>query len=641
MKVGAAAIAAMAWLALAPAAGADAPAPAARAGEPPMFAFDIASGALPPLAKRLPDVPLVVKPQRTDWSPGHYGGTLRTMMAKDRDIRFMVVYGYARLVGYDENLRIVPDLLESIDNVDDRVFTLHLRPGHKWSDGKPFTSADFKFYWDDVANNRDLSPFGLPQALKVDGHGPRFEVLDERTVRYTWDAPNPQFLPALAAPSPLYIYRPAHYLRNYHARYIGLDKANAQAVAAGSRDWIGYYQKLDEQYRFDNPALPTLEPWVNTTAMPSTRFVLVRNPYFHRVDEQGRQLPYIDRVEVRITEDKLIPAKTGSGESDLQARYLRFDDYTFLKQGEARNHYHVRLWDKALGSQLALYPNLNVADPVWRKLMRDVRFRRALSLAVNRHEINEVVYFGLARESANTVLARSPLFRPEFRAAWSKLDVAKANALLDELGLNKRNDDGVRLLPDGRPMELIVDTSGESTEETDVLELVRDSWRKVGIALYARPSQREVFRRRVYSGMSMMSIWSGLSNGIPTPEMSPAELAPTAQEQLQWPMWGQYFQNRRAGGEAPALPEAQTLVDLYREWEVAKGYAAREKIWLEMLGINADQVFTIGIVSRAPQPIVVSDALRNVPAEAVYSWDPGAYFGMYRPETFWLDTRAN
>jgi len=239
------------------------------------------------------------------------------------------------------------------------------------------------------------------------------------------------------------------------------------------------------------------------------------------------------------------------------------------------------------------------------------------------------------------VLARSPLFRPEFRAAWSKLDVAKANALLDELGLNKRNDDGVRLLPDGRPMELIVDTSGESTEETDVLELVRDSWRKVGIALYARPSQREVFRRRVYSGMSMMSIWSGLSNGIPTPEMSPAELAPTAQEQLQWPMWGQYFQNRRAGGEAPALPEAQTLVDLYREWEVAKGYAAREKIWLEMLGINADQVFTIGIVSRAPQPIVVSDALRNVPAEAVYSWDPGAYFGMYRPETFWLDTRAN
>ena len=200
---------------------------AAGAGEPPMLAAEVTAGTLPPLARRIPHPPLVVKIDRPDWKPGRYGGTLRMLMAKDRDIRMMVVYGYARLVGYDENLRIVPDLLEPVDNVDDRVFTLHLRPGHKWSDGRPFTAADFKFYWDEVANNRDLSPFGLPQALRVDGKGPRFEVIDERTVRYTWDAPNPQFLPALAAPSPLYIYRPAHYLRKFHAHYIGLDKANA------------------------------------------------------------------------------------------------------------------------------------------------------------------------------------------------------------------------------------------------------------------------------------------------------------------------------------------------------------------------------------------------------------------------------
>jgi peptide/nickel transport system substrate-binding protein len=609
---------------------------AARAEEPPLLAADVAAGNLLPLAQRLPRVPLVVKPDRAGWSPGRYGGTLRTLMAKDRDIRMMVVYGYARLVGYDEQLRIVPDILERIDNVADKVFTLHLRPGHKWSDGKPFTSADFRYYWDDVANNRELSPFGLPQALKVGNRGPRFEVLDEHTVRYTWDAPNPQFLPALAAPSPLFIYRPAHYLRKFHAHFVGLDKANALAVAAGSRNWAGLHQKLDEQYRFDNPDLPTLEPWINTTRLPSTRFVLVRNPYFHRVDAAGLQLPYIDRVIVNITDDKLIPAKTGAGDSDLQARYLRFDDYTFLKQGEERNHYRVRLWEKSLGSQLALYPNLNVDDPVWQRLMRDVRFRRALSLAVNRHEINEVVYFGLAKESANTVLVRSPLFRPEFRAAWSQHDVAAANRLLDSLGLSKRNASGLRLLPDGRPMEIIVDTSGESTEETDVLELVRDSWSRVGIALFPRPSQREVFRKRVFSGKSMMSIWSGLSNGIPTPVMSPGELAPTSQEQLQWPKWGQYYQNGGVG-EAPALPEARELVELYEQWRVATDDDTREKIWLKMLGIDSQQVFTIGIVSRAPQPIVVADKLRNVPPEGVYSWDPGAYFGMYHPDTFWID----
>ena len=609
-----------------------------RAEEPPSLAADVAAGKLPPLAQRLPRVALVFTSPRAAWTLGRYGGEVRTLMAKDRDIRMMVVYGYSRLIGYDEQLQLVPDVLQSIDNVDSRMFTLHLRPGHKWSDGHPFTSEDFRYYWEDVANNKDLSPFGLPQALLVDGKGPKFEVLNATTVRFTWAEPNPMFVPALAGPSPLYVYRPAHYLRQFHARYAGLEKANAVAAEAGSRNWAGLHQKKDEQFRFDNPDLPTLEPWINTTPLPSTRFVLVRNPYFHRVDTAGRQLPYIDRVIVGITDDKLIPAKTGAGDIDLQARYLRFDNYTFLKQGEQRNRYHVRLWEKALGSQIALYPNLNAEDPEWRKLMRDVRFRRALSLGINRHEVNEVVYFGLGRESSNTVLQRSPLFRPEFRTAWTKFDLKAANALLDAIGLTKRDDSGLRLLPDGRPMELIIDTSGESTEETDVLELIRDSWHKLGIAMFSRPSQREVFRKRVFSGKSMMSIWSGLSNGIPTPEMSPAELAPTAQEQLQWPMWGQYYEQGRKGGEAPSSPDVEELVRLFEAWRNSASVAEREKIWLRMLAINAEQVYTIGTVTRALQPVVVRDNLRNVPEEGIWSWDPGAYFGMYRPDTFWIDT---
>jgi len=610
----------------------------ARAEEPPFLAQDVTAGKLPPLAQRLPHAPLVVDVKRPGWSPGRYGGEVQTLMAKDRDIRMMVVYGYARLVGYDENLQLAPDVLASIDNVDNRVFTLHLRPGHKWSDGQPFTSADFRYYWEDVANNKDLSPFGLPQALLVQERGPKVEMIDATTIRYAWDEPNPQFLTALAAPSPLFIYRPAHYLRQFHAHYAGLAKANERAAAAGSRNWAGLHQKMDEQFRFDNPDLPTLEPWINTTRLPATRFVLVRNPYFHRVDAAGRQLPYIDRVIVNITDDKLIPARAGAGNSDIQARYLRFDNYTFLKQGEERNKYRVFLWEKALGSQIALYPNLNAEDPEWRKLMRDVRFRRALSLGIDRHEVNEVVYFGLGKESGNTVLQRSSLFRQEFRDAWTQYDVKRANALLNEIGLTRRDGNGLRLLPDGRPMELVVDTSGESTEETDVLELIRDSWRKLGIAMFSRPSQREVFRKRVFSGKSMMSVWSGLNNGVPTPAMSPGELAPISQEQLQWPMWGQYYEQSRKGGEAPALPEAQELVKLYQEWSHTGGSAEREKIWLKMLAIHAEQVFTIGVVTRALQPVVVRNNLRNVPAEAIYSWDPGAYFGMYHPDTFWIDT---
>ena len=612
--------------------------PAVGAEEPPNLVAAVAAGQLPPLTARLPRVPLVFEAPRSDWTLGRYGGEVRTLMAKDRDIRMMVVYGYSRLVGYDEQLRLTPDILEKVDNVDSRIFTLYLRPGHKWSDGKPFTAEDFRYYWDDVAHNKDLSPFGLPQALLVNGHAPKFEVLNETTVRFTWQEPNPMFLPALAAPSPLYIYRPAHYLRQFHAHYAGVEKANALAVEAGSRSWAGLHQKKDEQFRFDNPDLPTLEPWKNTTPLPSTRFVLERNPYFHRVDSTGRQLPYIDRIIVGITDDKLIPAKAGAGDVDLQVRYLRFDNYTFLKQSEKRNQYHVRLWEKALGSQIALYPNLNAEDAEWRKLMRDVRFRRALSLGINRHEVNEVVYFGLGRESSNTILQRSALFRPEFREAWTKFDVKAANALLDSIGLTRRDAAGLRLLPDGRPMELVIDTSGESTEETDVLELIRDSWRQLGIAMFSRPSQREVFRKRVFSGKSMMSVWSGLSNGIPTPDMSPGELAPTTQEQLQWPMWGQYYEQNRKGGEAPTSPDVVELVKLFEEWRNSGSADEREKIWLRMLTINANEVYTIGIVTRALQPVVVRDNLRNVPVEGIYSWDPGAYFGMYHPDTFWIDT---
>jgi peptide/nickel transport system substrate-binding protein len=189
-------------------------------------------------------------------------------------------------------------------------------------------------------------------------------------------------------------------------------------------------------------------------------------------------------------------------------------------------------------------------------------------------------------------------------------------------------------------MEIVVDTSGESTEETDVLELIRDSWRKVGIALFSRPSQRDVFRKRVFSGKSMMSVWSGLSNGIPTAGMSPLELAPTQQEQLQWPMWGQYYENNHKGGQAPDMPEAVKLVELYDAWRMSATDEERAEIWGKMLEIHAQQVFTIGIVARTLQPVVVNSALRNVPAEGLYSWDPGAYFGMYHTDTFWFDPKG-
>jgi peptide/nickel transport system substrate-binding protein len=602
--------------------------------EPEFFKSQLEEGKLPPVAERLPRMPRIVKVASMGRQPGKHGGTVRTLIGSQKDIRLMTIYGYARLVGYDETLTLQPDILESFTSEEDRVFTFRLREGHKWSDGSLLTSEDFRYCWEDIINNEDLG--GVDTALMVDGKGPVFEVVDTLTVRYTWHAPNPDFLPKLAAPQALSLVVPAAYLKQFHKNYQDEAKLEELMKQNKAKKWTSLHIRMARQYRPENPDLPTLDPWRNTTKPPAEQFVFERNPFFHRVDENGLQLPYIDRFVLNVSSSSIIPAKTGAGESDLQAINLDFTDYAFLKDAEKRYPVKVSLWKKTLGSRLALLPNQNTGDAVWRPLLRDVRVRRALSLAIDRREINMAVFYGLATPSADTVLPESPLFRPEYAQAWIKHDPGQANALLDEAGLSLRDDDGIRILPDGRPAQIIIESAGESTLETDVLELVADHWRNVGLALFIRNSQRDVFRSRALAGQIMMSIWSGIDNGVPTADMNPGQLAPTADDQLQWPVWGAHYVSHGEIGEAPDMPEAAELMRLLKEWRHTVTTPERAAIWHKMLSIYTQQVFSIGIVNATQQPILATTRLRNLPKEALYGFDPTCYFGVYMPDTFWL-----
>ncbi|HWK43722.1 MAG TPA: ABC transporter substrate-binding protein [Stellaceae bacterium] len=600
--------------------------------EPPALAERVAAGTLPPVNQRLPIVPAVEAGE-----PGKYGGELHTLIASARDTRVIGFYGYARLMAYTPEHELVPDILQSVDDDGDRVFTLHLRAGQKWSDGAPFTTEDFRYWWQDVALNPNLSPSGPPIELLIDGERPRVEILDETTIRFSWSKPNPTFLGHLAGPAPLQIFRPAHYLKQFNAKYAAPAMLDELVKQARVRNWGQLHNRLDNMTRNDNPDLPTLDPWVLTTRPPSDRFVFERNPYYYRIDRNGMQLPYIDRIIASIADAKIIPAKVGlGGESDLQARYLRFDNYTFLKDGEERNDFSVRLWRTGYGSQLALYPNLNVKDPIWQALMRDVRFRRALSMAIDRHEINQVIYYGLGIEGQNTMLPGSPLASTENQKAWAHYDSKAANRLLDEIGLTKRDGEGIRLMPDGRPLEIIIETAGDSSEQSDVLELIRDTWREIGIKLFTKPEQVEVLHNRIFAGETMMTIDKGLDDGLATPAMTPRVLAPTQQEGWEWPRWGQYFETKGKSGEPPDLPAAVELLALERRWHETISRDERKEIWQRMLAIHADQVFTIGTVAGVPQPVVVNNRLHNVPVEGIYNYDPGAHFGVYKPDHFWL-----
>ncbi|GLS17539.1 peptide ABC transporter substrate-binding protein [Labrys miyagiensis] len=600
----------------------------------------VAAGKLPPQADRLPKQPLVADMLVRKRTIGQYGGDMRTLVAKPKDLRYLTVMGYTRLVGYDETLNLKPDILVDVVNEGDRSFTFVLREGHRWSDGAPFTTDDFRFYWEEVALDAELTPAGPPAFMVVDGEPPKVEILDATHVRYSWSHPNPRFLPSLAGPRPEWIYTPVHYMKQFHKKYGDMAKLTGMAKSLEMNSWAALYNQLDDPYGASNPDMPTLDPWWIRTKAPSQQFIFERNPYFHRVDPQGQQLPYIDRIVANVAATGLFAAKANAGEVDLLYRGLNTGDIPMLKGGEAWHKYHTLAWQIARGSAFALYPNLTCNDPVWRALNRDVRFRRALSLSIDRHVLNNTLYFRRGIEGNNTMMPESALHSEEDRKAWATFDPKLASQLLDEAGLDKREGSGTRLLPDGRLAELIVEVSSEASDIIDALEITSEFWADVGIKMVIKAEDSGALNKRAYAGQTVMVASQGLDNAYATAVMPPTELAPLKQEKMAWPKWGQYAETAGKAGEKVDMPEAQQLLDLYSQWMNATTLDERTNAWRDLLRIHADQQFVIGTVQGALQPIVVTKTIQNIPKKAIFSWEPTANLGAYRVDEFYYEQKT-
>jgi peptide/nickel transport system substrate-binding protein len=600
------------------------------------LADKVKSGALPPVSERVPRQPAIVGSFAGSDGVGRPGGDVNMLIASARDTRLMTIYSNARLIVYDDKFKLQTDILQGYEVKDGRDFTFKLRAGHKWSDGQPFTTEDFRFFWEDVANNQELSPSGPSVELLVDGKPPKVEIIDAVTIRYVWEKPNPYFVESQARAAPLWLFRPAHYLKKFHAKYTSPEEIAKAGRGNHHSKWVQIFRSVDTMYYDSNPDLPTLNPWMQTTSPPAQRFVFERNPYYYRIDDKGQQLPYFDSIAFSVVAANLVPAKAGLGESDLQCRYLNMRDYTFLRKSSKTSHVDVLLWEQGSGSQLALYPNLNAKDETWRKLNRDVRYRRALSLAVDRDELNEVIYTGLAKPSNNTIMPRSTLFKPEYATKWANYDPKLANQLLDQVGLTRRNDQGIRLLPDGRSVTIVVEHSSEVTEDADALSMISDQWKKVGIKMLSKPQSLNNFRLRAFSGDAIMTAYAGVVTAVPSVHTSPKEFCPTMQGGLQWPSWGMYVESKGKQGEKCDMQEACVLLDYLHEWETATDDKVRLDAWRKILEATMEEVFSIGTLNGIKQPIVVGPKVRNVPKEGYYAWDPGGYIGLYKPDTFWV-----
>ena len=424
----------------------------------PMLRTMVAAGDLPPLEERLPVEVLVIEPTE---EIGQYGGTWHKAWVGDPiAVEKALGDGHAMLRWSWDGRKVMPNLVTRWEVLEDaKVFTFTLRKGVKWSDGVPFTTDDVMFYWEDVVLNEELTPV-YPNWLSVEGQRPEVEALDEYTFRFTFPVPYPTFIEVFTSG---FFYQPKHYAQQFHINYASAEKVEQMTKEAGFDHWYQLYAAKTEYaatggWWVTNPDHPTLWAWQLKIPREEQQMVYERNPYYWKVDTAGNQLPYIDKVTIDMVQDaEMVNFKAMTGELDFQQRGIAFPNYTLLMENREKGDYRILTWKIAFGSNPFYHLNLTHTDPVLRQIFQDVRFRKALSLAINRDEINELVYLGTGEPRQASIVSGALYYSEKWATSYAEYDPERANAFLDEMGLSERDKDGFRLRPDGKTLLLSID----------------------------------------------------------------------------------------------------------------------------------------------------------------------------------------
>jgi peptide/nickel transport system substrate-binding protein len=525
----------------------------------------------------------------------------------------------------DPKLPIGPGLAEKYEFAPDgKQITLTLRKGLKWSDGEPFTVDDILFWWNDIALDPNLTP-APPSEWVQNGEPMKVEKLSPEQVRLTFAAPNGIALQMLAFHGnqwPLNFERfgffaPAHYLKQFHPKY-----------TPSITDYKLFNEKADDL----SPGRPAMTSWTVSSWKPGDRAIIAtRNPYYWKVDPQGNQLPYIDDLRVELVENaEALNVKAINGEIDMQFRRIDIAKYTLLQENKQRGDYRVLRWPDANGSQVAFFANQTYADPALREVFRDIRFRQALSYAINRKRINDVSYFGLGKEGNAVLISDSRYYVAETQNQYAQFDQAKANALLDEAGL-KKGPDGIRTLPDGKPLELTVETYQTSGAVFDTIELTRKDWENVGLKVVVKSSQRESFWPRALDNDVAIAVW-GTDRAL-EPFVDPIYVLPYDNRSWFAPLVGDWYSSRGQKGQKPEGDLAKSL-ELFDQLKATTDQAKQIELGKQIVKLEADNVWSIGTVGAIPSILVVKNNFRNVPENAVTDWifmspgnlDPSQFF---------------
>jgi peptide/nickel transport system substrate-binding protein len=604
------------------------PEPVSKYNEAPQFKEMVAAGTLPPVEERLPANPRVIEPLD---SIGEYGGLMRHPLIGSWSSRLYSFMGDENLVVWTPNWDgLIPNVAESYEvNADSTEFTFHLRKGMKWSDGEPFTANDIMFWYNDIALNEELTP-QKPSWLTVGGEFGVVTAPDDYTVKFSFAAPYGLFLQWLATPSgsPLIEY-PAHYVKQFHASYADKAELDKMVADAGFSTWVELFQsKTGAQgtgAAWTNPDLPVIYAWIITEPAGGdvTRAVSEPNPYYWKVDTEGNQLPYIQRIEWEFLSDpEVLLLRTLNGEVEFMNYYANSLKnkavlYDNMEQGDY--HFFDQIRDQACTTVIHL--NWNTTNAALREAFQTKDFRIALSEAINRQEIIDTVFVGQGIPYQAAPKPTSQFYNETLATQYTEYDVDKANELLDSL-YPEKDANGVRLLPNGQPIkfDLIVDAT-RMPDWIDVLELVDIYWNEVGVDMTVQGISGELLdERRKANDYDATAGWS--DGGLATLLTPNQFLFPLGWGSTFAPAWGEWLQPGDFGGvpeEPPADVKKQK--ELYDQIKATADLDKQVELMSEIIDIAIDRFWTIGISLDTGQFGVVRNNYFNVPLAMPESWN--------------------
>jgi peptide/nickel transport system substrate-binding protein len=598
---------------------ATAPVPAEAAGTPgqykeaPMLAELVQAGSLPPVDERLPTTPGVIPVAE---QTGNYGGTFRRAFRGVSDRVGPTKCQDHSLVWYQSDLGLRSHFAETWEiNDDASEWTFHLREGMKWSDGEPFTTANFQWWYDNVFLNEELSVATTDKSANwttgPDRDKMQFEAIDDYTLKITFAHPNPLFGYKVARPTPP-IYAPGHYMEQFHLELTadapGLE---AKAKEAGFETWVQYY--ADRNWWYMNPERPSVGPWISKNALSEEVFTMERNPYFFGVDEAGNQLPYIDGISHRLFDnDETLALWVTGGEIDFQARHMSIANFTLYKENEDSGEYQVFVGASA--SHRALQLNLTTKNERLREFFNNRDVRIACSVAVDRETINELIYDGLATPRQYSPLSTSPQYYEKLSNAHIEYDAEGANALLDGAGYTEKSADGIRLWP-GTTEEIsfiIEGTALPGSDEEDCAQQVVQYLAEVGLKASYKGVERSLYEEHYRANEIEAAWWGGDRTVLPL--AAPIIFIGTQPDRpwcIAWSLWRNEGAANPNAEEPPADHWIRTIWETWDQISMEPDATKQNELFTQILDIWAEELPMISYLGELPAPIIVKNGIRN------------------------------